>query len=146
MIYKLIKWWQSISRYAILDPRDNSVTLSKALFKHIKDHAGREEKARVFVFRVSGTDLYGFMVNPDIRQETQMCEIQYNDKYHCIGFESLCPSVTRILYDYGLSSTFGVRLSVSVQHIYTPNEQGSLTKKTFYQFERPKKKMYERLT
>ena len=86
MIFKKIKnWWQSLRFYAIADPADNSVTLSKALFSHIKSNAKEGDEARVFVFRVDKA--YGFMANPDIEQPTQMCDIQYNEKYRCIGFD-----------------------------------------------------------
>lgn len=130
MIFKRIKkWWQSLRYYAVLDPADNSVTLSKALFGHIMDNAQEGEEARVFVFRVTQTARYGFMVNPDIEQPTQMCDIQYNDKYRCIGFETLCPSVGQILYYYGLYATRRVKLSVSVRRTW----QG----KRYYQFEKP---------
>lgn len=128
MIFKKIKtWWQHLRYYVIADPTDNSVTLSKALFSHIKNSAREGDEARVFVFRVG--DSYGFMANPDIEQPTQMCDIQYNGKYRCIGFETLCPSVGQILYDYRLPATERVKISVSVCH--------TLQGKVYYQFERP---------
>ncbi|MBR5281316.1 MAG: hypothetical protein IKU22_00880 [Alistipes sp.] len=131
MIFKKIKkWWQSLRYYVIADPADNSVTLSKALFTHIKNNAREGDEARVFVFRVG--DRYGFMANPGIEQPTQMCDIQYNDKYRCIGFETLCPSVGQILYDYGLNATQRVKMSVSVCH--------TLQGKVYYQFECPNAK------
>lgn len=123
----LARPWQSLRYYIIADPADNSVTLSRALFSHIRENAREGDEARVFVFRVG--NLYGFMSNPCIEQPTQMCDIQYNDKYHCIGFETLCPSVGQIFYDYGLPATGRVKMSVSVQR--TP--QG----KYYYQFEKP---------
>lgn len=133
MIFKKVKkWWQSLRYYVIADPADNSVTLSKALFGHIKDNAHEGDEARVFVFKVTDSDSYGFMPNPCIEQPTQMCDIQYNDKYRCIGFETLCPSVGQILYSYGLNATQRVKLSVSVCR----TGQG----KVYYQFERPNAK------
>lgn len=127
IINKLIKWWRHLRHYVIVDPGDNSVTLSKALFAHIKNNAHESNEARVFVFRVG--DSYGFMTSSGIEQPTQMCDIQYNDKYRCIGFETLCPSVGRILYDYGLAATSRVKLSVSVFR--------TLQGKVYYQIERP---------
>lgn len=128
MIFKKVKkWWQSLRYYVIADPADNSVTLSKALFNHIKDNAHEGDEARVFVFKVEQS--YGFMTNPGIEQPTQMCDIQYNDKYQCIGFETLCPSVGHILYNYGLKATERVKLSVSICH----TAQGKL----YYQFDKP---------
>jgi hypothetical protein len=114
----------------ILDPADNSVTLSKHLFSHIRNNSGVAEKATVFVFRVSGTGSFGFMVNPDIDKPTQLCDIQYNGKYKCIGFETLNPSVGRILYDYGLSAEHSYKLSVSVKET---------NGKLFYQIDKPSK-------
>lgn len=164
MIFKNVKkWWQSLRCYVTLDPADNSVTLSKALFNHIKDNARANERkrkrvpilpnaaedvqqanardideARVFVFKVSGNENYGFMTNPGIEQPTQMCDIQYNDKYRCVGFETLCPSVGQILYNYGLPADIRVKLSVSI--CYAP--QG----KVYYQIEKPYAKYIRKYT
>lgn len=129
IIRKIIRWWQSLRYYVIADPADNSITLSKALFSHVKDNALDNDDTRVFVFRIARTGSFGFMAKPGINQPTQMCEIQYNDKYHCIGFETLCPSVGKILYDYGLNANNRVKLSVSVCR----TSQG----KIYYQFEKP---------
>lgn len=133
MIKKLKIWWQSLRYYVIADPADNSVTLSKALFRHIKSNANDEDKACVFMFSIKNTNNYGFMTNPGIEQPTQMCDIQYNDKYRCIGFETLCPSVGKILYTYGLDATRRVKLSVSVQCTW----QGRF----YYQLEKPNEKL-----
>ena len=132
IISKFKLWWQSLLYFVIADPADNSITLSKRLFLHIKNNARKSDAARIFVFRISGDDTFGFIINPVIEQATQMCDIQYNDKYKCIGFETLCPSVGRILYEYGLSDNCRVKLSVSVQK--TP--QG----KTYYKFDKPNAK------
>ncbi|MFR9542867.1 MAG: hypothetical protein SNH27_12525 [Rikenellaceae bacterium] len=124
-IFKKIKqWWQSRRLYVIADPTDNSITLSKHLFNHIK--SGDSDVARVFMFRIG--DKFGFMVNPDIEQPTQMCDIQYNEKYKCIGFETLSPSVGTILYDYDLEANKRVKLSISVL---------SCKDRTYYQIESP---------
>lgn len=114
ILKKVKKWWDSLRYYVILDPKDNSVTLSKALFKHMKKNA-KGESANVFVFKIKHNDNYAFMVNPNLEQPTQLCEIQYNDKYKCIGFETLCPSVGKILYDYGMPDSQTLKMSVSVQ-------------------------------
>lgn len=100
MIQRFISWLTSLYLYVIVDPADNSVTLNKWLWKDMGGFNLNE--AKVFVFAVKGTGEYGFMVNPKIEQETQIADIQYNTKYKCIGFESLNPSVNRIVYDYGL--------------------------------------------
>ena len=57
---------------------------------------------------------YAFTLNPDIDQPTCLADIQYNSKHHSIGFESLCPTVNRIFYDYGLPPYKKVRLSIDV--------------------------------
>lgn len=110
--------------FVYLDPADNSITLSKALFKHIQENADKNGKPSVFVFRVRGANLFGFMLEHNIKQPTQLCTIQYNEKYKCVGFETLNPSVGRILYEYGLPAEKKCRLSVSVERTYS---------KTFYQ-------------
>ena len=129
-IFKKIQNWYRLLRYfVIVDPTDNSVTLSKKLFNHIRKSSDGQEKASVFLFRITDTDLFGFMVNPNIETPTQYCDIQYNGKYKCIGFETLDPSVGRILYDYGLSALKSYKLSVSVKDV-----KG----KIYYQIDKPK--------
>ena len=49
IISKLKLWWQSLLYYVIADPADNSITLSKRLFLHIKNNARKSDAARVFV-------------------------------------------------------------------------------------------------
>lgn len=126
---KIQNWYRSLRYFVIVDPTDNSVTLSKKLFNHIRKSSDGQEKASVFLFRITGTDLFGFMVNPNIETPTQYCDIQYNGKYKCIGFETLNPSVGRILYDYGLSALKSYKLSVSVKDV-----RG----KIYYQIDKPK--------
>lgn len=139
MIFKKVKkWWQSLRYYVIADPADNSVTLSKVLFNHIKNEAFGSDEARMFVFKITDSGCFGFMTNPSIEQPTQMCNIQYNGKYRCIGFETLCPSVGQILYTYGLNASQCVKLSVSVCR----TGQG----KVYYQIERPHAKHIRKYT
>ena len=135
---KITKWWQSFRFYIIADPADNSVTLSKALFNHMKDNAHEGDEARIFVFKITDSSSFGFMTNPSIEQPTQMCNIQYNGKYRCIGFETLCPSVGQILYTYGLNASQRVKLSVSVCRTV----QG----KVYYQIERRHEKHIRKYT
>ena len=113
------RWYRHLSLYVIADASDNSITFSKGLFD-ILDVMSQKE-AKIFVFEVkdfshSGILLsnYAFTLNPIFEQETQLADIQYNAKYKTIGFESLCPTVTRIFYDYGLPSTGRAKLSVDV--------------------------------
>lgn len=126
---KIIAWWRSLRYYVIADPADNSVTLSKALFRHMKNNVPKACAARVFVFAIPANNAFGFMVNPEMKQPTQLCDIQYNDKYRCVGFETLCPSVGRILYDYGMNGTLPVKLSVTLCR----TSHGE----TYYQFDKP---------
>lgn len=130
ILKKIQNWYWSLRLYVILDPADNSVTLSKKLFSHIRNYADTADKAVVFVFRVSDSGLFAFMLNPNIEKPTQICDIQYNEKYKCIGFETLNPSVGRILYDYSLPAESKCKLSVSVKE--TNN-------KLYYQIEKPSK-------
>lgn len=99
MLKKFKQWIDDRRMYVIVDGADNSVTLSKRL---VKDMGVMEmtTQPKVMVFKVFGG--YGFMVDPDVEQETQLNNIQYNEKHRTIGFETLCPTVNRILYDYHL--------------------------------------------
>lgn len=130
ILKKIQNWYWSLRLYVILDPADNSVTLSKKLFSHIRKYSDTADKAVVFVFCVSDSGLFAFMLNPNIEKPTQICDIQYNEKYKCIGFETLNPSVGRILYDYNLPAESKCKLSVSVKE--TNN-------KLYYQIDKPSK-------
>lgn len=99
MIKKIRQWFNNRAMYVIVDGADNSITLSKRL---VRDMAVMDMgvQPKVMVFRIPDLECYGFMVNPEVEQETQLSDVQYNDKHKTIGFESLCPTVNRILYDY----------------------------------------------
>lgn len=133
MFSKFIHKWKSLKYYVIADPADNSVTLSKHLFNHIRCNTHGDNIPSVFVFRIPSNGTFGFMLNPDIEQPTQLCQIQYNGKYQCIGFETLCPSVGRIFFEYGLAAHRPVKLSVSVMK----TTQG----KIYYQIDVPTSKL-----
>lgn len=114
------RWYRRRALYVIADPRDNSVTLSRLLFEHMC--VMKQETAKVFVFRLGNAAvdsvgksgaIYAFSLNPPLGDRpTQLCDIQYNSKHRTIGFETLCPSVNRIFYDYGLPSDKPAKLSV----------------------------------
>ena len=129
---KLMRWWRSIRYhryYIIADSNDNSITFSRKLYKHIELSYNCQDAAKIYVFRVpalGGT--YAFTVNPDLNN-TQLADIQYNEKYKTIGFESLCPSVNLIFNDYGLPFGLKTKLTVTVRRI----NDG----KIFYNIERP---------
>ena len=128
---KLIVWWRNRHNFVIMDPRDNSVTFSRRLFRHIKRvHGEADIQPKIFVFYTPDTKCYGFAVNMPLDQPTQLADIQYNSKHKCIGFESLNPTVAKILYDYGVASFMKpCKLTVTTQ--VTP--QG----RVYFQIERP---------
>jgi hypothetical protein len=74
-----------------------------------------DNSAQVFVFAIPEERTYGFTTH--IPQEpTQLCTIQYNSRYHSVGFESLCPSVVKMYYDYLFSLNRRYKLYVKVRH------------------------------
>ena len=130
IIKKLKTWWQSRNYYVIADGNDNSITLSKRLFLHIKGKAKKGDAAQSVCFSELPDKILSASPSiPNIGQPTQLCDIQYNDKYKCIGFESLCPSVGLMLYEHGLPGDSIVKLSVSIHH----TSKGLI----YYQIEKP---------
>lgn len=98
--------------YIIADAKDNSITFSKKLFEHM--NVLEQSQAKVYVFKLTNRNPkhYAFMLNPPIEQETQLADVQYNGKYKTIGFESLCPTVSRIFYDYGMPPLKQAKMTV----------------------------------
>lgn len=134
MLNRLITWWRNRHNFVIMDTRDNSVTFSRRLFRHIKDMYGAADvQPKVFVFYVPATKCYGFAVNVPLDRPTQLADIQYNSKHKCIGFESLNPTVAKILFDYGVSR-FMMPCKLTVTTQVTP--QG----RDYFQIERPHEK------
>lgn len=131
IVEKIMQRWRALRYYVIADPTDNSITLSKRLFSHMRKVAGND--ASVFVFRIPKNGTFGFMVNHGIGDHAQLCQIQYNGKYRCVGFETLCPSVGRIFYEYGLPALLPAKLSVTVGH--------TAHGKIFYQISMPSSKL-----
>lgn len=129
---RIISWWRNRRYFVIADPADSGVTLSRSLYKHIADSAPAGASARVFVFYIPFTKCYGFMLNPPIETPTQLCSIQYNEKYRCVGFETLCPTISRIFYDYGISGMKPCKLTVTVHR--------DMHNQSYYQIERPHEK------
>jgi hypothetical protein len=117
--------------YVIADSGDSSITLSKRLCRHMGVFR-LKDNANVFVFYIPQhaapslqptkthhghprNGSYGFTVNPDFEQVTQLAEIQYNSKWRTVGFETLNPTVARIFYDFRIPhGCQRVRLSVKV--------------------------------
>ncbi len=110
MLKRFIQWLESRTLYVLADPRDNSITLSRGLYRHIRRSI--TDRADVFVFRANGSGCYGFTINPPFDTPTVFGTIQYNSRHKCVGFESLCPTVNRIAYDYGLSCDSPSKLAV----------------------------------
>lgn len=116
IIKKLIRSFKAHKNrdlFVDVDGADNSVTCSKRLLKKMKPM--ERDDVRILVFRV-GED-YGFCFLTDSEQamkqnSVQAGELSLNTKYNCIGFESLNPTVNRMLYKYGLVSG-KYRLSVT---------------------------------
>lgn len=133
MLKRFLLWWRSLRYhryYVIADCSDNSITFSRKLYKHIELSSKCEDAAKVFVFHIPAWNTYGFAVKPILDRETQLADIQYNEKYKTIGFESLCPSVNRIFCDYGLPCDFKMKLTVTVHRLGDGN--------VFYNIERPR--------
>ena len=113
-------WLAKMRLYVIADSNDNSVTFSKDLFRMLD--VMDKEQAKVYVFKLSGITYkindavfcprYAFTINPTISEDTQLADIQYNQKHRCIGFECLVPTVNQIFYDYGLPAFSRAKLSV----------------------------------
>lgn len=121
------------SLYVVMDPKDNSVTFSKRLCKHIGIDS-LKDKAKVFSFKEPMSGRYGFQVNADdIPDYAARADIQYNTKYRCVGFESLVPTVNRILFDYRLKHDCKAKLRVSIKVI---------AGRTFYIMEAPHAKIF----
>lgn len=114
-LYQAIRYY---GMYVIADPNDNSVTVSRQLFRHMKSNApprraeSQTGAEQVFMFHVPAERYYGFAVNPDLPENTATSTLQYNDKHRTIGFEALCPTVGKIFYDYRLPASTPLKLSV----------------------------------
>lgn len=114
------RWLRLRKFYVIADATDNSITLSKWLFRMMDVY--NQDEAKVFMFCINTQNAagmiarkdYAFTLNPKLDQETQLCDIQYNQKHRCIGFETLNPTVNRIFYDYGLQACVRCKLSVDM--------------------------------
>lgn len=113
-LFKIIlDWFRRRHMYVIADGSDNSITLSRALFHHM---GGMElSEAKVFAFYVPDNNTYGFVLNPSFDQETQLADIQYNEKYKTIGFPMLNPSVARMFYDYQMPALIRAKLNVKAK-------------------------------
>lgn len=133
ILRRFLLWWRSLRffrYYVIVDSNDNSITLSRKLYHHIELSSHCEDAAKVYVFEVPAWRTYGFAVNPEFDRKTQLADIQYNDRHRTIGFESLCPTVNRIFFDYGLPAGLRIKLTVTIRRLADG--------KIFYNIERPR--------
>lgn len=73
-----------------------------------------DARGKVMMFWEPESECYGFVVSPKLSKETQLADVQFNTKYGTVGFESLVPTVARVLYDYGIGAD-RVKLSVTEQ-------------------------------
>lgn len=95
MIQKIIDYIRQRRAYAIADPSDNSITLSKGVLRMLRKQGGAN---RILVVKVGVK--YAFVIDPDVKDdETQIAHLQYNSRYNCYGFECLVPPVHRMLAD-----------------------------------------------
>lgn len=108
-----------------LDMRDSSVSFSKRLYERLEreiflsaDAEGNkgevDTRGKVMVFYEPESECYGFVLSPKLSQATQLADVQFNTKHGIVGFESLVPTVARVLYDYGIGAE-RVKLSVTEQ-------------------------------
>ena len=72
---KITKWWQSFRFYIIADPADNSVTLSKALFNHMKDNAHEGDEAYI---RVQDYGFKQLRVHDKPKHRATYANVQYS--------------------------------------------------------------------
>lgn len=115
MNWNIFKWFRERNNYVIADPNDNCITISKSLCKKMRllDYEG--DNINVLTFKVPGEDVYAFTINPDLEEDvTCLSMMMYDTKSHTIGFESRCPTVNRIFYDYGLPIEKPIKLTISV--------------------------------
>ena len=95
------RWMDEHTCRVLIDGSDNSVSMSKGLIKAAgifdKDIDG------ALIVRLVSTGEYAIVFKQNGDERIPMANaIQYNSKYKSIGFESLTPTVNRILNDYNL--------------------------------------------
>ena len=118
------RWLNRKGMYVVLNASDTSVTFSKSLYRALSPelHAIKPEDdefethGRVMVFYEPQCECYGFTISPKIRQATQLADVQINNGD--VGFESLVPTVARILHDYGVKSDV---IALNVTKVESPH-------------------------
>lgn len=88
----------------MVDPTDNTLTLSGRLLKELHRRCGDKNPKRMYMFKRGGE--YGFIVDPqqwgDVEDEA-FSPLQTDDKTGLVGFALTEPTGIKICYDYGLS-------------------------------------------
>lgn len=119
-----IDWWDGIGLYVILDPSDNSVTLSEYLFEHMRRHAVKGEEAVVCMSRTSDTLRFAFIegvpdgVTATKEQIRLLCPpIQYNEKTRTVGFSPNFPTVTAMLNDWNAPHDKCLACSIRIRRL-----------------------------
>lgn len=104
--------------YIIADTTDDSVTLSRSLYRHIRSRLDASAtEAKAFVFFVPHNNTYGFVINYPHSKPTIEAPILYNAKFKSIGFQATCPSVNRIFYDYHIQDHLKAKLLIHIKHL-----------------------------
>lgn len=127
---RIKRWWKLRQGfYVTMDMRDSSVSFSRKLYARLEpeimvnvelssiegeNRAYVDTRGKVMMFWEPESECYGFVVSPKLSKETQLADVQFNTKYGTVGFESLIPTVARVLYDYGIVAD-RVKLSVTEQ-------------------------------
>lgn len=86
--------------FVIADPADSTVSLSPALAAHIARTAG-QGAALLIVFRILGTDRYGFAPATEAEAASQLAALDFDKGLRCWGFTAVCPTVAQIFARWG---------------------------------------------
>jgi hypothetical protein len=107
----ICRWWHMRKGYYVtLDVRDSSVSFSENLYKVFEPQImceaqenGNPNRGKVLTFFEPQCNCFGFVISPELDQPTQLADIQFNTKFGSVGFESLVPTVARMLHHYGIN-------------------------------------------
>lgn len=101
--------------YVIMDPDDNSITVSRDLYHHIDRNF--KDAIDVFMFRVPASGHYAFTINPvqegwldeeelhgnaEGKGSPAVSDLSYNSLNRCIGFAAACPTVNLMLTEWDM--------------------------------------------
>ena len=98
-----IKKWLRIggSWYVTMDTEKNFTTFSRSLCKHLISRYGTVKNIVTFSFNHGKN--YGFTLESNLEDKTQLGLIHYNPKLRSFGYESIIPTVSKIFNDYNIS-------------------------------------------